>query len=168
MWYVGIDQHKRHLTVCIIDSQGQIIHRRQVSTGWIEVRQFLSWLQRESTLDGYVGVLEICGFNGWLVRELQQHSCAQVLLITAPKPSRQKTDRRDAKVLAELLWVNRERIAAGQKLLHVSVVYQASEQERSDRTLTQLRHERGRRAHHRRLRHSGAHQDRADRQRLPA
>ena len=145
MWYVGIDQHKRHLTVCIIDSQGQIIQRRQVSTGWIEARQFLSRLREESAAEGgYIAVLEICGFNGWLVRELQQHGCAQVLLITAPKPSRQKTDRRDAKVLAELLWVNRERIAGGQKLLHVSVVYQPTEQERSDRALTQSRHERGR------------------------
>jgi transposase len=146
MWYVGIDQHKRHLTVCIIDSQGQITQRRQVSTGWLEVRQFLSQLAMESKVaGGYIAVMEICGFNGWLVRELRQHGCAQALLITAPRPSRQKTDRRDAKVLAELLWVNRERIAAGQKLLHVSVVYQPHEQEQADRTLTQLRHERGRR-----------------------
>ena len=50
-------------------------------------------------------------------------------VISAPDRVRQKTDRRDAAKLSELLWINRDRIAAGQKLVHVSVVYQPTEEE---------------------------------------
>ena len=37
MLFVGIDQHKRHLTICVRNEQGEIDLRRQVSTGWEEV-----------------------------------------------------------------------------------------------------------------------------------
>ncbi len=32
MLFGGIDQHKRHLTICVRDEQGEIGSRRQVST----------------------------------------------------------------------------------------------------------------------------------------
>ncbi|MCK4626493.1 MAG: IS110 family transposase, partial [Phycisphaerae bacterium] len=53
--------------------------------------------------------------------------------------ARQKTDRRDAAKISELLWINRDRIAADQRLLNVSEVYQATEAEQYDRQLTHLR-----------------------------
>ena len=41
MIYLGIDQHRRHLTICLRDEQGQILLNRQVKTLWHEVDAFL-------------------------------------------------------------------------------------------------------------------------------
>jgi len=144
MYFVGIDQHKRHLTVCVRDEQGEIVLRRQVRTRWEEVDRFLDGLQEAYGAEGYVAIIEVCGFNGWLVERLGRWGCRQSYIISAPERVRQKTDRRDAAKLSELLWVNRDRIAAGQKLVHVKVVYQPSEQEAYDRQLTHVRHRLGR------------------------
>ena len=140
MWYVGIDQHKRHLTVCARNEQGEIVLRRQVKTKWLEVHHFLESLRQEAEPQGgYVAILEVCGFNRWLIRRLKRYGCRHVYLIAPPERIRQKTDRRDAARLSELLWLNRGRVADGQRLLYVSEVYQASDQEEYDRQLTHLR-----------------------------
>ncbi len=58
MLFVGIDQHKRHLTICVRDEQGEIALRRQVSTKWEEVDRFLATLQgRGMEHAGYVAVM---------------------------------------------------------------------------------------------------------------
>jgi transposase len=144
MLYVGIDQHKRHLTICVRDEQGDIALRQQVSTNWLDVDRFLERLgERGEPEGGYVAIMEVCGFNGWLVKRLNRWGCSQVYIIAAPYRVRQKTDRRDAAKLSELLWINRDRIAAGEKLVHVSVIYQPTEAEQHDRQLTRLRHRLG-------------------------
>jgi len=40
MLYVGIDQHRKQLTVNVREESGNIILRRQVSTEWNKVRAF--------------------------------------------------------------------------------------------------------------------------------
>jgi len=144
MFFVGIDQHKRHLTICVRDEQGEIALRRQVSTKWEEVDRFLELL-RERAVEhgGYVAVMEVCGFNGWLIKRLEQWGCKRVCVISAPDRVRQKTDRRDAARLSELLWINRDRIAEGLGLVHISEVYRPTEQEQYDRQLTHLRYRLG-------------------------
>lgn len=145
MLFVGIDQHKRHLTVCVRDEQGQIVSRRQVRTRWEEVDRWLEDLREQGTPDGgYVAMVEVCGFNDWLIERLGRGGCRRVYVISAPDRVRQKTDRRDAARLSELLWINRDRIAADQSLVHVKVVYLPTEQEQYDRQLTHLRHRLGR------------------------
>ena len=85
MLFVGIDQHKRHLTICIRNEQGDVALRRQVSTEWERVDQFLGALQeRGATGGGYVAVVEVCGFNGWLIKRLKQWGCKRVYVISAP------------------------------------------------------------------------------------
>lgn len=145
MQYLGIDQHKRHLTICLRNGQGDIELRRQVSTSWNDMDQFLQNLQDRTAPDGgYVAVVEVCGFNEWLIERLNRAGCRCVYLIQPPERIRQKTDRRDAARLSELLWLNRDRIASGQRLIHVSEVYQPSAEEQYDRTLTHMRHRLGR------------------------
>ena len=140
MQYVGIDQHKRHLTICVRNEQGDVVLRQQVSTGWKKIDGFLEKRQDDAgQVGGYVAVLEVCGFNHWLIRRLNQWGCRQVYLIAAPERARQKTDRRDAAKLSELLWINRDRIAAGESLVHVKIVYQPTEDEQYDRQLTAMR-----------------------------
>ncbi len=144
MMYLGIDQHKRYLTICMRDDQGDIVLRRQVSTKWKDIDRFLESLQaRSDTQGGYVAVVEVCGFNGWLVDRLEQYGCRQTYVIKAPDRVRQKTDRRDAAKLSELLWINRDRIADGDRLVHIRAVYQPTEEEQHDRQLTHLRHRLG-------------------------
>ena len=90
-----------------------------------------------------MAVMEVCGFNGWLIKRLEQWGCKRVCVISAPDRIRQKTHRRDAARLSELLWTNRDRIAEGQGLVHVSEVYRPTEQEQYDRQLTHLRYRLG-------------------------
>ena len=48
MLYVGIDQHRKQLTVSIRDEAGTVILRRQVSTLWEKVRAFFNDVQRKN------------------------------------------------------------------------------------------------------------------------
>ncbi len=48
MKYIGIDQHKRHLTLCVRNEQGDIVLRRQVSTAWKKIDRFLEELRCDS------------------------------------------------------------------------------------------------------------------------
>jgi transposase len=138
MLYVGIDLHLKQLTVCIRDEQGNITLRRQVSTRPPKVREFLDELGRHEA--GYVVMLEVCGFHDWLVRKLREEAaCRDVLTIQPKKRSKKKTDRRDANHLSELLWINRQRLLAGEKVQGVRCVYQPTDDERQDRQLTAVR-----------------------------
>jgi transposase len=126
------------------NEQGEIVLRRQVSTAWEKIDPFLEKLWSDSEqAGGYVAVLEVCGFNHWLIQRLTQWRCRKVYLIAAPARVRQKTDRRDAAKLSELLWINRERIATDEPLIHVKEVYQTTEAEQYDRQLTILRYRLG-------------------------
>ena len=63
--------------------------RRQVSTKWEEIDRFLVSLQeRGLTPSDYVTVMELCGFNGWLVQRLEQWGCRRVFVISADKRTR--------------------------------------------------------------------------------
>ena len=42
MLYLGIDQHKRQLTVNLRNAEGAVILQRQVSTEWEKVRAFFA------------------------------------------------------------------------------------------------------------------------------
>lgn len=136
MFYVGIDVHRKQITVCIRDTRGDITLRRQVSTRPGKIRQFLEELQ-----DDYVVLLEVCGFEEWLVKWLQREvRCRDVVILQPESRNATKTDRRDANRLSEMLWVNRDRLAGGEKLQGIRRVYQPTEAEQQDRRLTSMRH----------------------------
>ncbi|MHC5109495.1 MAG: hypothetical protein ACYTHJ_06415, partial [Planctomycetota bacterium] len=91
---------------------------------------------------GYVAVLEVCGFNDYLVDFLESEGCRHCYLIKAPDRSRQKTDRRDAAKLSELLWLNRDRIAAGDPVRgDTREIYRPTRQEKEARKLIAMRHD---------------------------
>ncbi len=114
MLYVGIDQHRKQLTVSVRDESGNVILRRQVSTEWKKVRAFFDELRElASAHGGYLAVVEICGFNQWLLKLLPEHGCQDPIVVQPGEQSSHKTDRRDASGLSEVLWINRERIAQG-------------------------------------------------------
>ena len=134
--YLAIDQHAKQITVCVRNEEGDTVLRRQVSTRPEKIESFFGQF---TEMDAeFMAILEVCGFNDWLVEELRRRNCRQIVLIHPEKPSKKKTDRRDAQKLADLLWINRERIAAGQVVRGLRRVYMVSQEEREDRQLTSL------------------------------
>jgi len=82
MLYLGIDQHRKQLTVEDRNENGDRTVRRQVSTRWGSVRTFLQeYSQRAMPEGGFVVVVEGCGFNRWLVKLLAAYGCRQVTVL---------------------------------------------------------------------------------------
>ncbi|MCH8043846.1 MAG: hypothetical protein IID44_24515 [Planctomycetes bacterium] len=69
MLYLGIDQHRKQITVNLRNEEG-----------------------------GFVAILEVCGFNDWLLEMLDEYDCQQTVLVQPEKRSKKKTDRRGSKI----------------------------------------------------------------------
>ena len=140
MFYLGIDQHRKQLTVNLRNEAGDVVLRREVSTEWSKVRGFFGDLAERTQADGgYLTIVEVCGFNTWLLKLLQaEPPCRRVLLVQAERRMPHKTDRRDANQLGELLGTNRERLLAGKKVQQLRVVQPANAQDEAARQLTAL------------------------------
>jgi transposase len=139
MLYLGIDQHHKQITVSVRNDEGTVILRRQVSTRPQKTQAFLDDIRRQSGADGFLAILEVCGFNDWLIELLPEFGCGEVVLIHPDKRSKRKTDRRDASKLSELLWLNGDRLRNGQKPQGLRRVVPPSAEDRQDRQLTSLR-----------------------------
>jgi transposase len=145
MLYLAIDQHRKQLTVNLRDEHANVLVRRQVSTHWAAVRAFLQDIQeRGCQAGGWMVIVEVCGFNDWLLKLLVDYQAQQIVLLQPEDRQRQKTDRRDANRLGELLWVNRQRLAAGLRVQGMRRVVMPSADDRLDRQLTSLRWRLGR------------------------
>lgn len=144
MLYLGIDQHSKQLTMNVREESGQIIQRKQVGTRGDAVSEFLTQLSERSGADGYAAIVEVCGFNDWLLDLLPRRGCRHVVLVQPRQSSKRKTDRRDANQLCEILWVNRHRLLAGQRVQGLRRVNIPGVAERDDRRLAALRHRAGR------------------------
>jgi transposase len=128
------------LTVEDRNEAGDVTTKRQVSTKWESVRAFFAeYAIRAQREGGFVVILEVCGFNYWLVNLLHGYGCRQVILIQPEKRSKRKTDRRDAGALAELLWVNRLRLLSDKRVQGVRRIDWPTEEDTVDRQLTVLR-----------------------------
>jgi len=145
MFYLGIDQHARQITVSLRDESGDVVQARQVSTLPEKVHAFFQQLTRERLTAGesFVAVLEVCGFNDWLIRMLQEYHCHKVILIQPEDRKKCKTDRRDAAALSELLWVNRDRLLQGKPVRGLRQVDIARSTDQENRRLTTLRKDAG-------------------------
>ncbi len=142
MFYLGIDLHLKQMTVSLRNERGDVVLRRQVSTRWKKVDEFLEQVHQEGAPneESYVAILEVCGFHDWLVKRLQVDGrCHDVLVVQPMKRSSRKTDRRDAHSLSELLWINRDRLLRGDRVQGVRRIHVPSEDEEQDRLLTQMR-----------------------------
>ena len=145
MLYVGIDQHRKQLTVSVRDESGNVILRRQVSTEWKKVRAFFDEVRDQAAPHGgYLAVVEICGFNDWLLKLLPEHGCRETIVVQPEDRSAHKTDRRDASGLSEVLWINRDRIAQGLPVRGLRRIQIPSVADQADRRLTSQRHDVGR------------------------
>lgn len=140
MLYLAIDQHRKQLTVNLRDEQGDVLLRRQVSTQWDRVREFFDNLrQQASEHGGFVTILEVCGFNDWLIKLLNEYGCQEIVLVQPGKRATKKTDFRDANALGELLWVNRKRLVEGKPVQNLKRIVLPSHSDAENRQLTAVR-----------------------------
>jgi hypothetical protein len=67
--YLGIDQHARQITISLRAGNGDVLQARQVSTQPEKINAFFQQLTRERLHNGesFVAVLEVYGFNDWLI-----------------------------------------------------------------------------------------------------
>jgi transposase len=145
MLYLGIDQHARQITISLRNDNGDVLQARQVSTQPEKIHAFFQQLTRDRIQNGesFVAVLEVCGFNDWLIRLLHDNRCHKVILIQPDERKKRKTDRRDAAALSELLWANRDRLLQGKSVRGLRQVDIASSTDQENRRLTTLRKEAG-------------------------
>jgi transposase len=141
MLYLGIDQHARQLTISLRNKEGDVVLARQVSTEPEKINEFFQRLTRErlGSDESFVATLEVCGFNDWLIKMLRDYRCDKVILIQPEERKKQKTDRRDAASLSELLWVNGDRLLAGKPVRGLRQVDISSTIDQENRRLTTLR-----------------------------
>ena len=145
MLYLGIDQHSKQLTISLRDEDGSVTRRRQVSTRPEKVETFLQELcEAAEPLGGFMAIVEVCGFNDWLVAMLGNYECREIVLIHPDKRDKRKTDRRDANALSELLWLNRERLTEGRRPRGLRRVVVPTRLEQQMRELTSSRQRLGR------------------------
>jgi transposase len=145
MLYLANDQHHKQITVSLRDEGGQVLCRRQVSTQPEKIAAFLGWVREQAGEEGFMAIVEVCGFNDWFLELLAAHGCREIVLLHPEKRSRKKTDRRDADQLGQLLWVNRERLKRGEKPQGLRRVIVPSQRDAQDRQLTGARQRAGRR-----------------------
>lgn len=140
MLYLGIDQHRNQLTVDLGNEEGDLLEHRQVRTEEKTLRKYFDQLrQRSQEEGGWIAILEVCGFNDYLLKLLNEYDCREIVLIQPQKRDRRKTDRRDARNLRELLWTNRQRILGQKRPAGLRRVRICSPQEAEDRQITTLR-----------------------------
>lgn len=141
MLYLAIDQHRKQLTINVRNEEGECVLRRQVSTNWEKVKTFFEeFRQRAEVLGGFVVILEVCGFNDWLLKMLKNYGCREIVLVQPEKRSNRKTDRRDANQLSELLWQYRHRLLGGKRVHTIRRVYPASPLNLYARQVTSVRY----------------------------
>jgi transposase len=140
MLYMGIDQHRKQLTVNVRDEGGDVMIKRQISTQWERVLEFFDHLaELAAAQEGFMAVIEVCGFNDWLVELLQEYGCREIVLVQPEGRAAHKTDRRDAGQLSQLLWLNRQRLRERKQVQGLRRVLPPSPQDAGNRQLTAMR-----------------------------
>lgn len=91
MLYLAIDQHAKQITVCVRNEEGDTVLRRQVSTRPGKIEAFFQQLTEMDPQ--FIAILEVCGFNDWLVEDLRKWKCQEIVLIHPEnRPRRRPTD----------------------------------------------------------------------------
>ena len=140
MLYLGIDQHKAQMTVNLRNEQGDVLLQRQVSTNHAKIDDFFVQLKKQAAkTKGFMAILEVCGFNHWLIKKLKDFGCKEIVLMQPETTGNKKTDRRDANVLCELLWNNRKRLQNGESPNGIRRVSWPTPEEADVRQLASLR-----------------------------
>jgi len=86
-----------------------------------------------------MALVEVCGFDDWLLEKLRKANRSEIVVIQPDNFAINKTDKRDAKALYELLGNNRKRLAGGQRPNSLQRIFPASPEEAQVRQLANFR-----------------------------
>jgi transposase len=140
MLYLAIDQHKTQMTINIRNEQGDVIQKGQISTNHTDIDDFFAtFVKKASKHRGYMAIVEVCGFNDWLLAKLQKTQCSEIVVIQPENSALNKTDKRDATALGEILWNNRNRLRGGQRPNGIRRIFPADPTDASVRQLANFR-----------------------------
>ena len=104
--YVGLDVHKNFIQGCVLDKEGKVILEQKFKNEPHSMDLFLSNIQQDSKI-----ALESCSCWQYVYDYLSDAGYKELVLANPSRvrliaESRKKTDRHDAKVLADLLRMN--------------------------------------------------------------
>jgi transposase len=140
MLYLAIDQHKHQLTVNVRNEQGDVIQKGQVSTDRADIDEFFgTFVKKARRHRGYMAIVEVCGFNDWLLEKFKKTGCSEIVVIQPENSAVHKTDKRDANTLGELLWNNRNRFRGGLRPNGIRRIFPADPQDAQVRQLANFR-----------------------------
>jgi transposase len=86
-----------------------------------------------------MAIVEVCGFNDWLLAKLQKTRCSEIVVIQPDHSAVNKTDKRDADALGALLWNNRKRLQGGQRPNGIRRIFPADPVDAQVRQLANFR-----------------------------
>lgn len=125
MQYVGLDIHKKHINACVMDKEGKIDIEQKFNTEPNEFEKFLRQINREDSII----TIEACSCWEFVYDYLTDAGYDVVLANPCQiNKTKKKTDKHDAKLLANLLRVNM-----------LPTAYAASRDVRDQRSLTRLK-----------------------------
>ena len=140
MLYLAIDQHRDQLTINLRNEKGDVIQKDQISTKHDDINDFFDGLARQAGRHrGYMAIVEVCGFNHWLLEKLKEYKCNEIVVIQPNGYSNKKTDKRDANALGELLWNNRKRLQNGKRPNGIRRIIPANQEDADARQLSNFR-----------------------------
>jgi transposase len=127
------------------NEDGVVVMRRQVSTEWNKLREFLAEVRKLAAAQGgFCAIVEVCGFEDWLLKTLREYGCVKIVLVQSKERAKRKTDRIDANKLGEQLWMNRLRLANGQRLQQLRQIEPPNAEDAAARQVTMVRVRMGR------------------------
>jgi len=140
MLYLAIDQHKHQLTINIRNEQGDVMQKGQISTNPADIDEFfVAFAKKARKHRGYMAIVEVCGFNDWLLEKLKKTQCDEIVVIQPEQSAVNKTDKRDADALGTLLWNNRRRLQGGQRPNGIRRIFPADPDDAQVRQLVNFR-----------------------------
>ena len=140
MLYLAIDQHKNHLTINIRNEQGDVLQKGQIPTKPDDIDEFfVAFAKKARKHRGYMAIVEVCGFNDWLLEKFKKTQCKEIVVIQPDHSAVNKTDKRDADALGVFLWNNRKRLEGGQRPNGIRRIFPADPDDAQVRQLVNFR-----------------------------
>ena len=116
------------------------MQKGQVSTKHADLDDFFgTFVKKARKHRGYMAIVEVCGFNDWLLAKLQKTGCSEIVLIQPDNSALNKTDRKDADALGALLWNNRKLLQDGHRPNGIRRIALAEPADAEARQLANLR-----------------------------
>jgi len=138
--YLAIDQHKNQLTINIRNEHGEVVQKGQVSTAHSDIDEFFDTFTKKARKHrGYMAIVEVCGFNDWLLEKLKRTGCSEIVVIQPENHAMNKTDKRDADALGAFLWNNRKLLQGGKRPNGIRRIFPADPADAEVRQLANFR-----------------------------